>query len=294
MCLTEKEFNNLWFRTGKDPFGNKIEELIIGGSGSSYEKYMSEFRTKNIINGFEVKFDNSYIINLQKRKLYIWRSMDDDKVRGGHLQKDDKIFDWESDDIRPGEDYGCRCYAEFLDDNGKPNGRYGKIAWPDRKIEKEPKPYFKPCDKNGVPLSEKNWKDLTEEEKNLRKLEELDKFKNSDELRENIKKAKEMRKKDRKIRYPWFRDQVKRNGPWDYKRGGHSEMEHVGNFNYGATGKAMGVPEWLLKAVAGWYQIDSGTSKLSFITSYGDDPVDQYFINEGIKWYYDFENNVDF
>jgi len=290
MCLTEKEFNNLWFRTGNDPFGNKIEELIIGGDDSSYEKYILEFQKNN----FEVKFDNSYIMDLQKRKLYIWRSMDDDKVRSEHLQNDDKIFDWESDDIKPGEDYGCRCYAEFLDDDGEPNGIYGKIAWPDKEIEKDPKPYFKPCDKNGIPLSERKWGELTEKERDLRKLEELEKFKNSDELRENIKKAKEMKEKGLSSCYSWFIDQVKGDGPWDYKRGGHPEMEHVGNFNYGATGRAMGVPSFILRGAAGFYQFTSGTSKLSFVISFGDDPVDQYFINEGIEWYYDFENNIDF
>lgn len=128
-------------------------------------------------------------------KLYIWRSKDDDEVRASHQEYDDQIFDWNDEDmIKPGEDYGCRCYAEFLDSNGNSNGEYGKIAWPDKGTESNPKPYFEPSDKNGVPLNEKRWKDLTTKEKELRKQEEPEKFKNSDRLKENIKEAEEMRK----------------------------------------------------------------------------------------------------
>ncbi len=36
----------------------------------------------------------------------------------------------------------------------------------------------------------------------------------------------------------------------------------------------------------GWlYQIRSGTSKLDYINSFGDDPKDQYDIDKGYKYY---------
>ena len=50
------------------------------------------------------------------RKLYIWRSKDDNRVRDRHARYDDRIFDWNYPKmVKPGEDYGCRCYAEFIE-----------------------------------------------------------------------------------------------------------------------------------------------------------------------------------
>ncbi len=49
-------------------------------------------------------------------EYYVWRSSDDDKVRGSHAAYDDQIFRWDSPppDGHPGQAYGCRCYAEPL------------------------------------------------------------------------------------------------------------------------------------------------------------------------------------
>lgn len=280
--LTESEFNNLWLRTGKDPNGNNLNEIIIGTENSSYNKYI-EFKKRNDKIFIEKKSrDLNKIKELQQRQNYIWRSKDDDKVRSSHLEKDDKIFNWESNDLKPGEDYGCRCYAEFIDNEGKSNGRYGKISWLEKGAENKSSQYFEPTDKNGIPLNKKDWKDLTEEEKELRKLEELDKFKNSDTLKNNIEITKK-----HKLKFNWFKNQVRGGAEWDYKRNGKYEMEHVGNFNYGATGKALGAPWWILKLGAGSYQVGTGTSKLSFFSSGFDDPVDSYFVNEGYDWYDD-------
>ena len=46
---------------------------------------------------------------------YIWRTQDDNKVRSRHAEFDDKIFSWDEPPAggkHPGEDYGCRCWAE--------------------------------------------------------------------------------------------------------------------------------------------------------------------------------------
>lgn len=85
--------------------------------------------------------------------------------------------------------------------------------------------------------------------------------------------------------------QVQTGGSWDYKKDGHPEMEHVGNFNFGATGKALGIPGWVLKRGAGWQQMHGGAydpknGHYLWTTPYGDDPIDQYYIQEGIDWYY--------
>ncbi|MFO1242527.1 MAG: phage minor head protein [Rickettsiales bacterium] len=45
---------------------------------------------------------------------YIWRTRGDDKVRISHAENNGKIFAWDNPPPtgNPGEDYGCRCWAE--------------------------------------------------------------------------------------------------------------------------------------------------------------------------------------
>jgi hypothetical protein len=87
----------------------------------------------------------------------------------------------------------------------------------------------------------------------------------------------------------WFRDQVRSNGPWDYKRQG-PQYEELGNWNYGAVGTALGIPADVLRRMAGLIQIVSGTSRIpewkTPVTAYpyGDDPEDQRAIDRGIEW----------
>lgn len=85
----------------------------------------------------------------------------------------------------------------------------------------------------------------------------------------------------------WFRDQVKNGGPWDYKQQG--AYEGLGNFNYGAVGIAVGLSDEFLKRMAGWAQGRAGTSDPAWGNwwgkpPYGDDPVDQQAITDGIDW----------
>lgn len=44
---------------------------------------------------------------------YIWRSVEDDKVRPGHAVLNHTVRDWD-DAPDPGEDFNCRCWAERL------------------------------------------------------------------------------------------------------------------------------------------------------------------------------------
>lgn len=60
---------------------------------------------------------------------YIWRTVEDDKVRGNHAAFSRTIRKW-SDAPDPGEDFNCRCWAEPADDKAKPsviNDRQGRI-----------------------------------------------------------------------------------------------------------------------------------------------------------------------
>lgn len=57
----------------------------------------------------------------------------------------------------------------------------------------------------------------------------------------------------------WFYSMVRNGGAWDYKQRGR-QYQDFGNYNYGATGKAHGLPDWVLLRAAGWAQSRAGTS----------------------------------
>jgi RHS repeat-associated protein len=87
----------------------------------------------------------------------------------------------------------------------------------------------------------------------------------------------------------WLYDQVRNRGPWDYKQQG-SRYQNFGNFNYGATGAAFGFSSQVLYRAAGWAQQQAGTSQPQWgswyeSSPYGDDPDDQYWIQQGIQYY---------
>jgi hypothetical protein len=69
-----------------------------------------------------------------------------------------------------------------------------------------------------------------------------------------------------------------------------TEYSDFSNFNYGATGRASGVPAELLLRVAGWSQQASGLYRPEWGTwngapPYGDDPAGSTKIREGIAYY---------
>ena len=85
-----------------------------------------------------------------------------------------------------------------------------------------------------------------------------------------------------------FYTKVRNKGEWDYKQRGR-EFEEFGNFNYGATGTAAGIPEQVLLRAAGAAQSVAGTSKAEFgkwwaESPYGDDRMDQIWIKAGIRY----------
>lgn len=89
--------------------------------------------------------------------------------------------------------------------------------------------------------------------------------------------------------YYWFYQKVRNGGPWDYKQKNRAWAE-FGNFNYGATGTAAGIPENILLIAAGAAQLAANTSnteKWGYFWQgppYGDDPEDQRAIREGIRY----------
>jgi hypothetical protein len=100
----------------------------------------------------------------------------------------------------------------------------------------------------------------------------------------------------------WFKSMVQNGGDWDYKQigkveGQPSPYENFGNFNYGAVGAALGIPDFILQSAAGgaqytsqykgvfevWTFLDFSAGLLPDIP-FGsfDDPKDQIWVNEGI------------
>lgn len=46
-------------------------------------------------------------------EYYVWHTMQDNRVRMEHIEKDGKIFRVD-EDILPGQEFGCRCWAESI------------------------------------------------------------------------------------------------------------------------------------------------------------------------------------
>lgn len=94
-----------------------------------------------------------------------------------------------------------------------------------------------------------------------------------------------------------FYHKVKNKGEWDLKQfpeyqgtfefnGVVVQGQDLGNINFGYTGKALGLPDWVLLMGAGAAQIMAGTSNFSFVfASFGDDLRDQVYIMYGINLY---------
>jgi hypothetical protein len=243
------------------------------------------------------------------RKLYIWRSKDDHKVRESHAEYDDddhkvreshaeyddRVFDWNDGDMKkPGEDYGCRCYAEFIeiDDDGSIQigdkidssnidmihllDTMGKMSYLSIGEILKGKTIY---DKEEIFADS-----LDDLEKEEDKINAINEFVKSDEFIEFIEEAHEIKNKDIVTKSLWMYSNFKTGGRFDLKRN-NPRMEHAGNFNYGVVGRAAGFNETTLKAAAGGYQFLSGTSDPSFRDSWYDDPVDQKYIKKGIEYY---------
>lgn len=57
---------------------------------------------------------NEQITAQDRQRAYIWRTVGDDKVRGAHAARNNHRFRWDDppEGGHPGEDYGCRCWAQ--------------------------------------------------------------------------------------------------------------------------------------------------------------------------------------
>lgn len=81
----------------------------------------------------------------------------------------------------------------------------------------------------------------------------------------------------------WFYNQVNTGHGWDFKTGGSVYID-AGNFNYGATGTAMGLSRSVLYAGAGFAQVRDGNSSIYFANTSFDDPLDRPAVDAGIAY----------
>ena len=93
----------------------------------------------------------------------------------------------------------------------------------------------------------------------------------------------------------WWANKVRPGGQWDYKlrppirRGLGSPFENGGNYNYGATGSALGIPLPVLRRAAGFVQwvkgpYDPANGTPWGASPYGDEPRDQVMIDAGMDY----------
>ncbi len=127
---SRQEFMNTWFVKGTDPDGNKMPKIEQGGANDSYDKYLVSKISQRLnpspnqnTEGLQTKSSSTSQIP------YIWHTKEDGSVRLSHESKDGLVFDWNSNDIKPGQDFNCRCYGELLDSNGNPSGLYCRVKW---------------------------------------------------------------------------------------------------------------------------------------------------------------------
>jgi hypothetical protein len=114
-----------------------------------------------------------------------------------------------------------------------------------------------------------------------------DQMKGDVDLAANVQEAKAMAN-----RGPWsgglaFYFAVKPGGKWDYKQG-DQRLEDFGNWHFGVVAAAWGFPKEFALKQAGKAQIRSKHSQPEWQQGgppYGDDPVDQYWIERGYEFY---------
>ncbi len=88
----------------------------------------------------------------------------------------------------------------------------------------------------------------------------------------------------------WFVGRVAPTMSWDYKRDGNVQFAPFGNFNYGATGAALGLPLRGLQMMGGLVAEAVGTHREEWGRFYetpyfGHDPADVQSITEGYTYY---------
>lgn len=75
---------------------------------SAYRKAFIQYLRRGTAIELTLKAD------IHPTERYIWRTREDEKVRASHAANDGRIFSWDDPPLtgNPGDEYGCRCWAE--------------------------------------------------------------------------------------------------------------------------------------------------------------------------------------
>ena len=132
--LLKKHKNNILFWFQKN-FNSKeiVDEIFL----QELENKSLEIVNLNKLSRYlaEINDEKSYLFYYKKDlgsldssgQTYIWRTEGDGKTRPEHAAKEGQTFIWDEDE-NPGDAYGCRCRAEFVDENGNKTG-LGRVKY---------------------------------------------------------------------------------------------------------------------------------------------------------------------
>jgi len=116
--------------TDKDMYkilrGMKTLQRQYRKEGQSEWYYLDPRGARTIADMGEIDVESEYAPNPYAREIllddmrrheedyYIWRTMEDEKVRDSHAVREGKVYNWNlpPEGGHPGEDHNCRCWAE--------------------------------------------------------------------------------------------------------------------------------------------------------------------------------------
>lgn len=124
------EENASYMSTVRDQYHDKVAQSVLRAvtSGSSLddvvkdiEKYGNQSRAKA---AFIARDQTGSILGeltaerFQRTgsEAFRWSDSGDSRVRDSHHARNGKIYFYKDDPLLPGQDYGCRCVAEYVDD----------------------------------------------------------------------------------------------------------------------------------------------------------------------------------
>ena len=109
-----------------DFLAQKVADAVKNG------KTINDLADERMPSSCQIKYGKKDVYNKKQSKKtgkYIWRTEGDGEVRMSHQLRDGKVFEWDNppEGGHPGEDYGCRCVAEDIDEEGISNKEIASI-----------------------------------------------------------------------------------------------------------------------------------------------------------------------
>lgn len=115
----------------RDDYATKIEQIIYRGvtKGQSYGEMAEAIRHQGKMSRNRAAFiarDQSGTIYSQMTRTrhqaaginhFQWRGMMDERERASHVAREGIIYNYDTADLLPGEDYGCRCTGDPVFDD---------------------------------------------------------------------------------------------------------------------------------------------------------------------------------